>query len=654
MRLALWPAFLLLLCGSVDSLGQTPTKVDEEASPQIVRVSYVQGEVKLSAGKRGDPYLGKVWVAADVNSPIEEGATLATEQGRAEVEFEDGSMVYLAEHSVLQFVKLTSDSAGTTTNVGLLTGRATIAHESDGHSDFTIETVGSAVHSSTTLTLRVESALNGAMFHLVEGSIENPEGEHRQLLLLKAGDDFKLAYGTLSRVENSPDDPERKAWDQWVSERRAARKADIEKGLKESGLTAPIPGLVDLVRAGTFTDCPPYGKCWEPKEGAFKESLNKEEAEDKNGGVGPAGRKAPVDREGTQGPVPAGNATSGASGSLDSYGWLIYGYYDCPFIYSGRPLMRFTTRHPNGVVAWTSTPQLIGVGWWATCHAGSWARIERPVRRHYRMPYKTGKHPRHSLPPMHWVVGPKSRNGSFLRVHLGKGIGFIPRHPLDAKGRPPLNAKDGVLVFHHVRGAEVAEVKAAPRNLQIESYRPGGYEQNWTKHMPKVERPVIEARVLTSRPWNIMAWAPGNQRNPLTIRYDYKTGNFVAPTNGVWEGRGHARLEVIAHFGQLYNGGSSSGWDGSGRSSGTSGTSRNGASGGKGGWHGSSHANSGGGTGGAAHGYSGGGGGSHSSSGGGGGSHSSSSGGGGSAGGGGGGGVSSPASAPASSSGRPH
>jgi hypothetical protein len=660
MRLTLWLAPLLLLCGLMDSRGQTPA--NNEANPQIVRVSYVQGEVKLSVGKNGDPYLGKVWVAADVNSPIEEGATLATEQGRAEVEFEDGSMVYLAEHSVLQFIELTSDSVRTHTDIGLLTGRATIAHESGGHSDFTLEIVGSALHSSTALTLRVESALNGAMCRLLEGSIENPESRDGEKLALKAGDDFRLAYGAVSRADNSHDDPGQKAWDQWVSEQRTARKADIEKGLKESGLTAPIPGLVDLVRGGTFIDCPPYGKCWEPKEGAFNGNLEPEEAEESEE-AGPKGRKASVERESTQSPGLAGNATSAASVSTDKNAWLIYRYYDCPFIYLGGRLMRFTTRHPHGVVVRTSVPELIGVGWWATCYAGSWVPVERPLRP--RTLYKRGKHPRHSLPPVkHWVVGPKSRNGSFLRVRLGKGIGFIPRHPLDTKGKPPLNAKDGVLVFHQVRGTEVAEVKTATRSLQIETYRPGGYEQNWTKHMPKVERPVIEARVLTYRPWNIMAWAPGNQKNPLTTRYDYKTGDFVAPTNGVWEGRGHGQLEVIAHFGQHYEGGGSPSWDGSGRSSGTSGSRRNSASGGKGGWHGSSHSHLGGGAGGASHGYSGGGGGSHSSSGGGsgshsfsgggGGSHSSSSGGGGSVGSGGAGGVSSSGSAPASSSGRPH
>jgi len=78
-----------------------------------------------------------------------------------------------------------------------------------------------------------------------------------------------------------------------------------------------------------------------------------------------------------------------------------------------------------------------------------------------------------------------------LRVRVGKGVGFIPKHPMDIKGHRPLNAKDGVLVLdgkagrksHHETGAEV---------LQIEKNLPAGYEEKWAKNVPKVMQPVIE------------------------------------------------------------------------------------------------------------------------------------------------------------------
>src|SRR5208282_5952556 len=133
-------ALLLLVFGSASLASPIPTPGAESYGPQIVRVSYVQGEVKLSLGIDGSPDLGKHWIAAGVNFPIEEGATLATEEGRAEVEFENGSMAYLADHSVLQFDRLASNSQDTSTHVTLLTGRATFVIESSAHDFFTIYT----------------------------------------------------------------------------------------------------------------------------------------------------------------------------------------------------------------------------------------------------------------------------------------------------------------------------------------------------------------------------------------------------------------------------------------------------------------------------------------------------------------------------------
>jgi hypothetical protein len=67
--------------------------------------------------RKGSPDLGKDWIEAGVNLPIEEGATLATEEGRSQVEFENGSVAYQAEHSVLQFKGLKSNSQGTSTTM---------------------------------------------------------------------------------------------------------------------------------------------------------------------------------------------------------------------------------------------------------------------------------------------------------------------------------------------------------------------------------------------------------------------------------------------------------------------------------------------------------------------------------------------------------
>ncbi len=658
---------LLVLCGAISLAAPITTYGTETSHPQIVRVSYVQGEVKVSTGIKGSPDLGKDWIAAGVNLPIEEGATLATENGRAEVEFENGSMAYLAEHSVLQFDRLTSNSQGTSTEVMLLTGRATFATDSNGHDEFTLKTVVFLLRTNRVTTLRVDSALDGAMFHVVEGFLAFNEAIPGKSFTVGPGDAFQCVGGELSRIEGLQDDPDQKAWDQWVSEERAARKADIDKGLKESGLVAPIPGLVDLVRGGTFTDCPPYGKCWEPKEAAAPGSAPElakaipEPRTQDSGGQGAANSDAPQNtgvryewgRE-DKGPLVTYSGPCGWGPVTQEQYWI-------------EKLLKFTPEHPEGQVVdkyggwdyWSSSAIGSYPAWWrfpwATCHAGSWL----PEPRDLEVGCKPGKKDKTGkcLPPKKkWVVGPKRKGASFLRVKMGKGEGFIPRHPLDAKGKRPLNAKDGILTFHGKGVEEVAEIKSTPKNLQIGRSLPTGYEASWVKSLPKVEQPVIEGRLLKGGTGSerLKALQNANQKGQLSIRYDYKARDFAVFANGAGSSRGDARALVLTYLGASQGNGSGSRRGSSGGNSGSSGGSRGssgsgrsggGSSGSHGGGGGSSrgssrsssHGNSGSGSsshsssssgggsgGGGSRGSSGGGGGSSSSSGGGGGGGSSS------------------------------
>ena len=641
---------LLVLCGALSLAVAIPTSGTETSHPQIVRVSYVQGEVKLSTGIRGSPDLGKDWIAAGVSFPIEEGTTLATENGRAEVEFENGSVAYLAERSVLQFDALTSNPQGTSTEVTLLMGRATFAIESNGHDEITIHTATAKLHTTSAKTLRMESALDGAMFRVVEGSFELQEGIAGKIFAAGPGDAFQSVAGVLSRVERLQDDPDQVAWDQWVDEERMARKADIERGLKESGLAAPIPGLVDLVRGGTFTDCPPYGKCWEPKEAA--------------GAQGEQGQAKATPEPQAKSGAGQGAANSNATQNLgvryenvrEELGTSIYGGDPCTnapethvHYYVEKTLM-ITPQDPQGRVVeekrksatWNVDSPWWQIGW-ATCYAGSWF-LERPAYGYGCSPGKGGKTGKCPPPKKKWVVGRKKpKGGSFWRVPMGKRIGVIPKHPLDVKGMPPLNAKYGVLMFHEKGGEEVPQIKSAPKDLQIVKDLPAGSETYWVKSLPRVERPVIEGRFLKSgtEPSRASAALTGNPKSEVAIRYDYKAKDFAVFANGAGSSRGNARPVAIAHFGSSQGNGSDSHAGNSGGKSGSSGGSRGG--GGRGGGSGSH-----GGGGGGRSGGGGGGGGSHGGGGGGSSSHSSSGGGG--YGGGGGGGSSSGSSG----GGRPH
>jgi len=75
----------------------------DSSHARIIRLSLVQGDVRLARDVKGDPLASQnaTWEAAELNLPIRQGYVLATDKGRAEVEFENGSMAFLSNDTVL-------------------------------------------------------------------------------------------------------------------------------------------------------------------------------------------------------------------------------------------------------------------------------------------------------------------------------------------------------------------------------------------------------------------------------------------------------------------------------------------------------------------------------------------------------------------------
>src|SRR5438270_13901764 len=74
---------------------------------RIVRLSYIEGGVQISHGDGG------AYEKAIVNLPITEGSKLKTsDDGRAEVEFEDGSTLRIVPDSVIEFPQLSLKDSG--------------------------------------------------------------------------------------------------------------------------------------------------------------------------------------------------------------------------------------------------------------------------------------------------------------------------------------------------------------------------------------------------------------------------------------------------------------------------------------------------------------------------------------------------------------
>jgi len=93
---------------------------------QVVRLSYVEGDVRIARGEQNEKPAGPVWEKATADLPLEAGFSLVTGAGRAEIEFEDASTLYLGENSVLTLNDLQTTSGIPHSELALLSGTVTL------------------------------------------------------------------------------------------------------------------------------------------------------------------------------------------------------------------------------------------------------------------------------------------------------------------------------------------------------------------------------------------------------------------------------------------------------------------------------------------------------------------------------------------------
>jgi hypothetical protein len=446
--------------------------------PQIVRLSYVQGDVRVSRGKEAEklqeqePGAATGWEQAAANLPLATGYSLATGTGRAEIEFEDASVVYLGENSVLRFNQLSTTSGVPYTELVLLTGTATMNVQTllpgeifrmfTPSDSFTVAYPKKAYLriNSYLDAIAVTPQQDAAWYSPIENAVGRTVTVHNGRTVPKPEMD------AAAMVE----------WDSWVARRVSARDVVLAATMKEAGLTEPIPGLAEMSGKGKFFACEPYGMCWEPTEGwtGHKAEGPQAEAQSATGSgteraqvetqpAAPVERVAPSDDQAASAPEASG-APKG-SGKLSKGDAYLAGHpgatmwtedYTVPCVdyaisdlmakdpvtgkevvvdsyfatdisypvFAGYP--RFGPRFYGGVPLFNfGYGGMFDDGWdWAVCHSGSWIRW----RHHYVWVAGTK---RHHHPPIRWVKH-------------GREVGFVPLHPRDVAGKIPINMRDGV------------------------------------------------------------------------------------------------------------------------------------------------------------------------------------------------------------------
>ena len=262
-----FPRGLLILLFPAALLLHPPAAGASEVShARIVRLSYVQGSVGFrEAGAAEDSTAaadpaGAGWQKAIANIPIREGMSLATDDGRAEVEFESGSVAWISSNTVLEFPQLALADGTRLTGLVVRQGTASFQMKAGRHDSFVIQAGHAQIRVPGSARFRVDVFDDGTSITSLGGSIDADAGGRLRRVSSKTTLSFRGDAAENLQVSHSPA-PD--GWDRWVADRSGALDAARFDSASYTG-TGVAYGLADLSYYGDWVSLPGYGYGWQP------------------------------------------------------------------------------------------------------------------------------------------------------------------------------------------------------------------------------------------------------------------------------------------------------------------------------------------------------------------------------------------------------
>jgi len=235
---------------------------DGAPAAQAVRLGNVDGRVQITQDGQllADPAL--------VNTPLFEGSQVAAlDEGRAELQFEDGSVARLSPNSSVLLKVLSGQGASVQAEIELLGGLGYFELKGAA-GQMRIRFGESVVTASGPTILRInldnlpgELAVFSGNAHLERGG--------KASLDLQGGESVTLNNADASRY-NLAESIEPDSWDAWNADRdedlaaEGARRTGAESGLADSGSQA----WNDLDASGNWYNVPGEGMVWAPYDAA--------------------------------------------------------------------------------------------------------------------------------------------------------------------------------------------------------------------------------------------------------------------------------------------------------------------------------------------------------------------------------------------------
>jgi hypothetical protein len=406
--------------GAVFILGQ---QVPDSTYAQIVRISYLEGDVRIARASTNENSKTANWEAAVMNLPLNEGDSIVTgKDGRVEIEFENASTMYLDANSVLNCMDMHTTGGVPHTELALVSGTLTTHLDSlMGGETFLLRTPTENLLTRypEKSNLRITSYLDGMAVTSLSSGALNVTGSTK--VALPAGTTLYFSDGhRISTTEAAAKGEDHSEFDAWVADRFASRTTTTTAMMKDAGLQKPIPGLAEMQGKGHFFECPPYGMCWQPDTPQAKAVLT----------AGPT--PAPTPRSA---PPSAGGATNGNNNPYYPQEW-----FPCMSMWYPGAMGGL---YPAG---YTMNPSAYYYGMdpyaWAVCHSGYWV----PYNNNYA-----------------WVPGLKRHHKCPVKwVKFGHKNVAVPLHPKDAKNKAPVNHSIGLVPVKGKNGMHLMPIKFEP------------------------------------------------------------------------------------------------------------------------------------------------------------------------------------------------
>jgi hypothetical protein len=241
------------------------TAASAPVNVRIVRLSDVEGTVQILRGNETE------FSHAVINMPLMQGSRITTgADGRAEIEFEDGSVARITPNSSLSITQLQGAADGTlVTAVEQQSGLIYYELRSDPQTPFKVTFGGQMVTLTANSTFRVNlgsappelAVIDGAA--QVQGASDSYQAEVRQGKTIQFASSDSAKYTIADGITPN-------GFDEWNDQRdqEAAKEAQnqtparVQQGggsIMDSGI-----GWSDLDNAGGWYPLPGYGMVWQP------------------------------------------------------------------------------------------------------------------------------------------------------------------------------------------------------------------------------------------------------------------------------------------------------------------------------------------------------------------------------------------------------